>query len=196
MNRNLSLDSLSTESDIFFVDRSSEEGSPISHNTPNVLNSTELSAAMATETITISSVASPDPLIVTTDSDSNEPTFPKGFGNQHPIMPPSLNDLNLPHNPFNVLATMAVIRQNEEFSPQTQEPSIPSPIPTPLMDMSTIEGWGHRIQPQMTIYFVPKVCLDGSAGIFLLMKQLTPMSPDKYLSFRARPPHRRLHHDK
>ena len=56
-------------------------------------------------------------------------------------MPPSLNDLNLPHNPFNVLATMAVIRQNEEFSPQTQEPSIPSPIPTPLMDLSTIEGW-------------------------------------------------------
>ena len=61
----------------FFVDRSSEEGSPISHNTPVVLNSTELSGAMATETITISSVASPDPLIVTTDSDSNEPTFPK-----------------------------------------------------------------------------------------------------------------------
>ena len=74
---------------------------------------------MATETITTSSVASPEAEMVTLDSDTNEPTFPYGFGNQHPIVPPNLNDLNLPPNPFNVLATMAVIQQDEDNSPQS-----------------------------------------------------------------------------
>ena len=83
---------------------------------------------MDPETITISSVASPEPQIVTIESDSNEPTFTYAFGAQHPIMPPSLNDLNLAANPFNVLATMAVIQQDQEDSPQSPEPSDPSPI--------------------------------------------------------------------
>ena len=56
-------------------------------------------------------------------------------------MPPSVNDLNLPHNPFNVLATVAVIRPDEKYSPQSLEPSILSPILTPSMNLSTIEGW-------------------------------------------------------
>ena len=56
-------------------------------------------------------------------------------------MPPSLNDLNLPHNPFNVLATMAVIRKDEEYSPQSPELSIPSPISTPPMNLSSIGDW-------------------------------------------------------
>ena len=140
MNRNPSLDSWSTESDIFHVECSSEESSPMRNNTPAVLNSTELSGAMARETITNSSVASPEPQTVTIDSDSNEPTFPYGFRNQHPIMPPSLNDLNLPHNPFNVLATTAVFRPDEEYSPQSPEPSDPSPISKPPINLSTIEG--------------------------------------------------------
>ena len=96
---------------------------------------------MEPESITISSVASPEPQIVTIDSDSNEPTFPYAFGTQHPIVPPSLNDLNLPPNPFNVLAAMAVIQQYQEDSPQAPEPSDPSPISTPPMNLSTIEGW-------------------------------------------------------
>ena len=50
---------------------------------------------------------------MTIESDSNEPTFPYAFGTQHPIVPPSLNDLNLPPNPFNVLATMAVMQQDQ-----------------------------------------------------------------------------------
>ena len=90
---------------------------------------------MARETTTISSVSSPEQKIVTIESDSNEPTNPYGIGNQHPIVPPSLNDLNLPLNPFNVLATMAVIQSDEEFSPQVPEPSNLSP-----MILSTIEG--------------------------------------------------------
>ena len=117
MNPLLSLDSSFTEPDDFHVERSSEEGSSARNKTPVVLNSTELSGAMARETTTISSVTSPEPQIVTIASGSNEPTIPHGFGSQHPIVPPSLNDLNLPPNPVNVLATMAVIRADEEYSP-------------------------------------------------------------------------------
>ena len=79
----------------------------------------------------------------TLESDSNDPTMPYGFGNQQPIVPPSLNDLNLPPNPFNVLATMAVIRVDDEYSPQSPELTIPSPIATPPMNVSTVEGWDN-----------------------------------------------------
>ena len=79
---------------------------------------------MEREVITISSVASPEPRIVTLDSDSNDPTMPYAFGNQQSIVPPSLNDLNLQPNLFNVLATMAVIRVDDEYSPQSAEPTI------------------------------------------------------------------------
>ena len=101
----------------------------------------ELSGAMEREVITISSVASPEPRIVTLDFDSNDPTIPCGFGRQQQIVPPSLNDVNLPPNPFNVLATMAVSRADDAYSPQSPEPPIPSPISTPPMNVSTIEGW-------------------------------------------------------
>ena len=138
---NISLDSSSTESDVFYVEQSSLERSPIRINTPAILNSMEISGAMEREIITNSSVASPEPRIVTLDSDSNDPTIPHGFGSQQPIAPPSLNDLNLPPNPFDVLATMAVIRADDAYSPQSPELSIRSPISTPPMNVSTIEGW-------------------------------------------------------
>ena len=138
---NLSLDFSSTESDVFYVEQSSEEGSFIQNNTPAILNSTDTSGAMEREVITISSVASPEPRIVTLDSDSNDPTIPYGFGSQQPIVPLSLNDLNLPPNPFNVMATVALIRADDAYSPQSPEPSVPSPISTPPMNVSTIEGW-------------------------------------------------------
>ena len=140
MYRHLSLNS-STDSDVFYVEQSSPERSPIRNNIPAILNSTQLSGAMEPEPITISSVASPEPQIVTIDSDSNEPTFPYAFGTQHPILPPSLNDLNLPPNPFNVLATMTVIQQDQEQSPESPEPSDPSRISTPPMNLSTIDDW-------------------------------------------------------
>ena len=151
---NISLDSCSTESDVFYVKQISTEGSPIRNNTPAILNSTEMSRAMEREVITISSDASLEPRIVTLDSDSNDPIMPYGFGNQQPIVPPSLNDLNLPPNPFNVLATMAVIRMDDEYSPQSSEPTIPSPISTPPMNVSTIEGWDatHTTTDNDTFY--------------------------------------------
>ena len=96
---------------------------------------------MEREVITVASVASPEPRSVTLDSDSNDPTIPYGFGSQQLIVPPSLNDLNLPPNPFNVLATMAVIQHDQEDSPQWPEPSDPSPISTPPLNLSTIESW-------------------------------------------------------
>ena len=150
---NISLDSSSTESDVFYVEQSSVEGSPIRNNTPAILNSTEISGAMEREVITISSVASPEPRIVTLDSDSKDPTKPYGLGSQQPIVAPSLNDLNLP--PLNVLATMAVIRADDAYSPQSPEPSIPSLISTPPMNVSTIEGWGdttHTKTDDATFY--------------------------------------------
>ena len=141
MNPLFSVGSLSTDSDNFYVKCSSEEGSPARNNTPAVLSSTQLPGARARETITISSVASLEPQIVTIDPDSNEPTIPYGFGNQHPIVPPSLNDLNLPAKPFNVLANVAVIRTDNEYGPQSPEPSIPSPISLPPINVSSIESW-------------------------------------------------------
>ena len=139
MYRNVHLNS-STDSDVFYVEQSSPEASPIRNNTPVVLNSTQLSEAMDPEIITISSVASPEPQIVTIESDSNEITFPYAFGTQYPIVPPSLNDLDLPANPFNVLASMTVTRDDQQNSPQSPEPSDPSPISTPPMNISTIDG--------------------------------------------------------
>ena len=74
---------------------------------------------MARETITNSSVASLESQIVTIGSDSSEPAIPYGFGGQRPNVPPNLNFLNLLSNPFNVVATMAVIRADEKYSPQS-----------------------------------------------------------------------------
>ena len=109
---------------------------------------------MERELITVPSVAFPEPRIVTLDSDSNEPTIPYGFGSQHSIVPPSLNGPNLLPNPFNVLATMAVIQADETYTPQSPETSIPSPFSTPPMNVSTIEGWytTHKTADDATFY--------------------------------------------
>ena len=91
--------------------------------------------------ITISSVASPESKIVTNKSNSNEPTILYGYGRQQSIVPPSLNELNFPLNPFNVLNTMAVIHPNDDYRSQSPEPSDPSLSSTLLLNLSTIEGW-------------------------------------------------------
>ena len=163
---NISLNSYSTDSDVFYVEQTSTEGCPIRNNTPVILNSTEISGVMEREVISTSTVPSPEPQIVTLDSDSNDPTIPYGFGNQQPIVPPSLNDLNLSPNPFNVMATMAVIQGNDAFSPQSLEPSIPSPISTPPMNVSTIEGWDttHTTTDNYTFYTDELSVTIGTAG--------------------------------
>ena len=135
-----------TDSDVFYVEQSSNYQNLPRPNTPIVLNSTEISGDDTREMISISSIASPESQIVTINSDSNEPTLPYGFGRQLPIVPPSLNDLNLPHNPFNILATMAVANYTDDanddnYSPQSPELSGPSPISTPPMNVSAFNSW-------------------------------------------------------
>ena len=74
----------STDSDVFYVEQSSNDQSIPRPNTPIVLNSTEISGDETRETISISSIASPEPQIVTIGDDSNEPTMPYGFEKQLP----------------------------------------------------------------------------------------------------------------
>ena len=155
-----------------------------------VLNSTQLSGAIDPETITISSVASPEPQIVTLDSDSNEPTFPYAFGAQYQILPPSLNDLNLPANPFNILASMAVVQQDQEDSPQSD----PSPISTPPMNISTISGWETPHTTTEKLPFIRPITIqDGYTGMLLLMKLSSQVNPDESIPLQAPHPDRRLH---
>ena len=150
MSSNISLDS--TDSDVFYVEQISNEPSPRRNNSPDILNSTERSEHHATRMPSISTIASPQPYIFTINDDSNEPTIPYGFGRQLPVVPPSLNNLNLPPNPFNILATMAIANNagdannndqahDDNYSPQSPEPSLPSPISTPPMNVSAHNSW-------------------------------------------------------
>ena len=144
MSSNISFDS--TDSDVFYVEQISNEPSPRRNNSLDILNSTERSEHHATRMPSISTIASPQPYIFTINDDSNEPTLPYGFGRQLPVVPPSLNDLNLPPNPFNILATMAIANNtgdanNDNYSPQSLEPSLSSPISTPPMKVSAHNSW-------------------------------------------------------
>ena len=161
----------SDDSDVFYVEQSSSEPSPQRHNSPNILNSTEISEQHTTRMPSISSIASSEPLIFTIDDDSSEPTMPYGFARQLPIVPPSLNDLNLPPNPFNILATMAIANNTAEandnnYSPESPDPSVPSSIPTPPMNISAFSSWEtsytttdddifHSSDEPRRIYFLP-----------------------------------------
>ena len=144
MSSNICLDS--TNSNVFYVEQISNEPSPQRNNSQHILNSTELSEHHATRMPSISTISSPQPHIFTINDDSNEPTIPYGFGRQLPIVPPSLNDLNLPPKVFKILATMALANNTEDanddnYSPQSPEPSGPSPTSTPPMNVSAFNSW-------------------------------------------------------
>ena len=171
----------SDDSDVFYVEQSSTEPSPQRHNTPNILNSTEVSEQHTARMPSVSSIASPQPQIITINDDSNEPTMPYGFGRQLPIVPLSLNDLNLPPNPFNILATMAVVvytedDNNDGYSPQSPDPSDPSPISTPPMNVSTFNSWEttHTTTDDNTFYSD-----DEPRRIYFLPSTPTPPPPRK-----------------
>ena len=170
MALNSSLNSI--DSDVFYVEQSSSDQSVPRPNTSIVLNSTKISGDDSREMISISSIASPEPQIVTINDNSNEPTIPYGFGRQLPIVPPSLNDLNLPPNPFNILATMAIANNNDEethddnYSPESPDPSVPSSISSPPMNVSAYNSWEmsytttdddtfHSSDEPRRIYFLP-----------------------------------------
>ena len=136
MIRMNSSDSFSTDSDVFDVERSSAEYSPPRNNTPDILNSTELSGAPAKEAITMSSVNSLGTKIVTLESDSNGPTMPIGYARQQSIIPPSVKNLNLPINPFKVMTPIspAPITKGQTHPPQTND----IPIQEDVFDVSDI----------------------------------------------------------
>ena len=171
----------SEDSDVFFVEQISKEPSPQRNNSPNILNSTEISHTHTSRMPSVSSIASPEPQILTIHDDSNEPTMPYGFGRQLPIVPPSLNDLNLPPNSFNILATMALVSHtqddsNDDYSPQSPEPYELSPISTPLMNVSTFDSWetSHTTTDDNTFYSV-----DEPRRIYFLPSTPTPPPPRK-----------------
>ena len=144
MSSNISLDS--TDSDMFYVEQTSNEPSPQRNNSPDILNSTERSEHHATRMPSICTIASPQPYIFTVNDNSNEPTIPYDLRRRLPIVPPSLNNLNLPPNPFNILATMAIANNtgdvnDNNYSPQSPEPSEPSPLSTPPMNVSAFNSW-------------------------------------------------------
>ena len=140
------------------MEQVSNEPNPQRNNSPNILNSTELSEHHTARMPAVSSIASPEPQIYTFNDDSNEPTMRYGFGRQLPIVPPSLHDMNLPPNPFNILATMAVITHtrddNDDYSPQSPEPYELSSISTPAMNVSTFDSWetSHTTTDDNTFY--------------------------------------------
>ena len=104
---------------------------------------------------------------LTINSDSKEPTISYGYGRQDRIFPPSLNDVNLPPYPFNILATMLVlpptVRQCDERECQRLPvPSELSSISTPPMHRSTVERWvtssdeglfSSEDEPEESFYF-------------------------------------------
>ena len=144
MSSNISPDS--TDSDVFYVEQISNEPSPRRNNSPDILNSTETSQHHAVRMPSVSTIASPQPYVFTINDNSNEPTIPYGFGRQLPIVPPNLNDLNLPPNPFNIVATRAIANNtgdanDDNYSPQSPEPSEPSPISTAPMNVSAFNSW-------------------------------------------------------
>ena len=144
MSSNVSIDS--TESDVFYLEQMSNEPSLQRNYSLDILNSTELSEHHATRTPSISTIASPQPYIFTINDNSNEPTIQYDFGRELPNVPSSLNDLNLPPNVFNILATMAIANNTEDanddnYGPQSPEPSEPSSISTPPMSVSAFNSW-------------------------------------------------------
>ena len=74
MASNTTIDSV--DSDVFFVEQISNEPSPQRNNSPNILNSTELSQTHTSGMPSVSLIASPEPQILTINDDSNEPTMP------------------------------------------------------------------------------------------------------------------------
>ena len=120
----------------FFVEQLSDQQNPPKISTPEILFSTELSQSHAMEIITVSFVASPKPQIKAIESDSNDPTFPYIYGIQHPLINPSLNDINLSANAFIIPVKWAMVPYRA--NPHNDRQSTQSTVPTELSSISTL----------------------------------------------------------
>ena len=128
----------------------------------------ELSGATAGEIITISSTASPEPQIVTIQSDSIYPTILYGYGRQQLKILHSLTDLNLPANTFKILGLVpralvppSAEQHNNKESPQLPVVSEISSISTASMENSPVDIW--ETTPDMG-----KFCSDELRGVSIL----------------------------
>ena len=168
----------SSDSYVFNVEQISNEPSPQRNNSPNILNSTEISQPHTARMPSVSFSHPPKPQMFTINDNSNEPTMPYGFGRQLPIVPPSLNHLNLPPNPFNILATVAVVTltqaDNDDYSPQSPEPYELSSISTHPMNVSTFDSWetSHTTTDDKTFHSD-----DEPRRIYILPSTPTPPPP-------------------
>ena len=166
----------STDSDVFYVEQSSGEQNSQRHYTPDILNSTELSGIPATEHIIITN--SLEQQIAAIDSNATNPTIFVRLGETRSFNPFSFNDLNLPPNPFNILATMVVVppkvpQYNEWVGPQSPVPSELSSISTPSMTYSTV-GKRERSSDAGTSH-----SNDEPRRILLLSGRFPPPPPGK-----------------
>ena len=184
---------------MLFVEQTSNEPSPQPHNSPIILNSTEPSQNHTAGLPSVSSIAYPQPQILIINDNSKEPTMPYGFGRQLPIVPPSLNDLNLPPNPFNILAKMVVVKHtedgnNDNYCPQSPKPSDPLSMSTPPMNVSTFNSWEtpHTTTDDNTFYSEDKprrvywtslldetFYLEGEPRLIYLLSSSSPPSPPR-----------------
>ena len=146
--------------------------------------------------ITISSVASTEPQIVSIDWDSSGPTITYWFGNQHPVCHPAsmISTCHPTHSmcwlrrqSFNQMMNTAPNHRGRPTRPQSLRPQ---------WTWVPLKAGKHRSQLQTKIHFIPRTNLVSSIGIFLLAKVSTLTSPDKYPSLRARSAYRRLQDDK
>ena len=104
--------------------------------------------------------------------------MPYGFGRKFPIVPPGSTDLNLPPNPFNILATMAVVTHTQDDNDNSPEPHELSPISTPPMNFSTFDSWktSHTTTDDNTFYSD-----DEPSRIYFLPPTPTPPPPPRKL---------------
>ena len=132
-----------------YVEALSGEQNSRRHITHELLNPTQLSGALVREMITISSVATPEPQIVSIASNSNEPTIQYGYRRRAPNIPSCLNDLNLPLNPCNVMTpiSLAAIKKRGTYAPAADDSPTStttfnkSEILTSSMIVSTVDAW-------------------------------------------------------
>ena len=129
----------------FYVEQLLDESSPPRNNIPEVLNSTELPGLHQREAITISTVASQRPRLITNNSDSKDPTMLYGFWQARSNNSPHSEQPGLAPNPFIILAAMAVIqadltKQDKDYSSQSPEPWDVLLISTPPLYLNTNEG--------------------------------------------------------
>ena len=109
-----------------------------------------MSGALTRRTITVWSEASPEPQIVTIESDSSKATIAYGCRRRQLIIRLSFNYLNLPMSPLNVITLLPPVLITEARSCPTanddnlrqEERFEISDITTPLLMVRSVNAWG------------------------------------------------------